>query len=173
MQITGAAMISSQESKHQGLTTANHILLAGLTDQSAALLSSSHLTLVSHPLFFMERNARAGMGGKEKFMIGFLGGVKPVGFMRTLFGSIDIIQGVFGELTVHEGYFVGVEFVLMLLAVWTLAVVYPVRWFGKRMEEHALTAFSILFVWIMSRDKVCGCWSTGLRNVLDWVFCMK
>jgi len=49
-------------------------------------------------------------------------------FLRTLFRMVETSQGVFGHLSTHEGFFGGLEFAPMVVAVWLLAIWHPGRW---------------------------------------------
>ena len=124
-QITGAALIGSQESKQASPTTANDILLAGLAVQSFTFLI--FLTLLIAFQLSLNQNSRFGWRWNQPFFT-VLGLSSLLVFIRTLFRLAETSQGVFGYLSSHEVYFGCLEFAPVVVAVLLLATWHPGKW---------------------------------------------
>jgi hypothetical protein len=122
MQVTGAGIIGGATSKQKDPTTGNNVLLAGLAIQTAAF--AVFLVLLIVVTFAICKSM------KTPFLA-----VLPIAsvlvFVRTIFRLVETSQGVFGYLSTHEGFFAGLEFAPMVVAVWLLAIWYPGRWMSN------------------------------------------
>lgn len=53
-------------------------------------------------------------------------------FLRTIFRLAETAQGVFGYLSSHEGFFAGLEFAPVIVAVLLLNIWHPGKWIFNR-----------------------------------------
>jgi hypothetical protein len=126
IQITGAALIGSRESKHKNPKAPNDILLAGLIIQSFFFLAYlGILAVFMHAMCHDPRFSTTFQ--KTRLFIGALAVSSLLVFLRTLFRVAETSQGVFGYLSSHEAFFGALEFAPMVLAMAILAVWHPGR----------------------------------------------
>lgn len=132
LQICGAALVGSAESNRKSPTTANNILLSGLAFQTFAfLIFLSLLTIFLYNLFLnpsfktKTRDQKTGTGVVPFLWV--LSAASLLVFIRTVFRLVETSQGIMGYLSTHEGFFGGLEFAPMVLAVGLLAVWHPGR----------------------------------------------
>ena len=139
VQMTGASLIGVKTSKQKDPKIPNDILLAGLVVQCAAFLVFLILLTTITTTTIRDRRAKEVVRRSRSPFLGVLAVASFLVFIRTLFRMVETSQGVFGLLSSHEGYFGGLEFAPMVVAVWLLAVWHPGRWptrvVGK--VEHA------------------------------------
>jgi hypothetical protein len=131
MQVTGAGLIGGSTSKQKDSTTGNNILLAGLAIQTAAFaIFLVLLTVVTFVICGNRRLIEKMRRAKSPFLA-----ILPIAsvlvFVRTIFRLVETSQGVFGYLSTHEGFFAGLEFAPMVVAVWLLAIWHPGRWMSQ------------------------------------------
>ena len=133
MQVTGAGMIGGATSKQKDPTTANNVLLSGLAIQTAAF--AIFLILLTVVTFAICGNRRlvAQMRRERSPFLAILPIASVLVFVRTIFRLVETSQGVFGFLSTHEGFFAGLEFAPMVVAVWLLAIWHPGRWMSNAM----------------------------------------
>ena len=137
MQITGAAIIGTSESKHKDPTVGNDILLAGLACQTAAFATFLALFAGFVVIMIAQRKhyARPAIMQRVAFVTA-LGVASALVFLRTIFRLIETSQGVFGHLTTHEAFFGCLEFAPIIAAVTILAIWYPGRWDKAEVLQH-------------------------------------
>lgn len=123
MQVTGAALIGSAESNQEDPKPANNVLLAGLAVQTAAF--AIFLVLLTIVILSILRH---GTRRAKSPFLAVLGIASVLVFLRTIFRLVETAQGVFGYLSTHGGYFAGLEFTPVVVAVWLLAIWFPGRW---------------------------------------------
>jgi hypothetical protein len=128
MQVTGAGMIGGATSKQKDPTTANNILLAGLAIQTAAFAIFLVLLIVATFAICGNKRLTDKIRRKKSPFLGVLPIASVLVFVRTIFRLVETSQGVFGYLSTHEGFFAGLEFTPMVVAVWLLAIWHPGRW---------------------------------------------
>lgn len=135
LQILGAALIgvSQSDKDYEKADKANTILLGGLAFQTGAffifliLLTAFTITLIRDHQF------GSSLGGKRGFFIGlFIASILVA--IRTVFRLAETSQGIYGELTNNEHYFIGLEFVPIVLAAFIIAWYHP----GKYLPNHRL-----------------------------------
>lgn len=131
-QIAGAALIGVAESKRNDPTTANNILLAGLSFQVFAFL----IFIVLAGLFIYRARDVVFMEKGRKIFIGALTTATLAVYLRTCFRLAETAQGLGMELSTHEAYFIGLEFVPIAVAVGLLGVWHPGRYLGRRRKEE-------------------------------------
>jgi len=138
LQVAGAALIGSAESNRKDPTAANNILLGGLAYQvfSFTIWLILYVTFVAQfrPKGPEEEKFRHESGGSGRltrkqmtFVVALFIAALAV-YLRTIFRLAETAQGVFGELMTHEGYFAGLEFVPIVVAVVVLNIWHPGRW---------------------------------------------
>ena len=127
IQIAGAASIGSAESDSKNPTIPNNILLAGLAFQTLAF-TIFLILLVSfrYALLSSSQESRS-----DDPFFAALSTASLLIYLRTIFRLAETSQGVFGYMSTHEGFFGGLEFVPVVVAVWTLGVWHPGRWIGR------------------------------------------
>lgn len=131
IQVAGAALVGSKESKHTSATVPNDILLAGLAFQTFAF--TIFLVLLAAFRSSLAR-ARDVVGTKDAFFAA-LAAASLLIYLRTIFRLAETSQGVFGHLSTHEGFFGGLEFAPVVVAVGVLAGWHPGRWIPGRVVE--------------------------------------
>lgn len=136
IQVAGAALIGSKESKHTSATVPNNILLAGLAFQTFAF--TIFLVLLATFRFSLARARNNNMHDvartKDAFLVA-LAVASLLIYLRTIFRLAETSQGVFGYLSRHEGFFGGLEFAPVVVAVGVLAGWHPGRWIPGRVVE--------------------------------------
>jgi hypothetical protein len=139
MQVTGAGLIGSATSKQKDPSTANNILLAGLAIQTAAF--AIFLGLLTVVIFSLCGNLQVidSLRRSKSPFLGVLAVASLLVFIRTIFRLVETSQGVFGHLSTHEGYFAGLEFAPVVVAIWLLAIWFPGRW-PTRMVDRKVEA---------------------------------
>ncbi len=130
IQVTGAALIGSQNAKMQDPTTAHNILIAGL-----ALQSFTFVIFLCLYAWFTYSIAKIGLVGKKLPFLVALAVSSLLVFVRTLLRLAETSQGIFGNLRSHEVYFGCLEFAPIVLAVGLLAAWHPARWVGSSQED--------------------------------------
>ena len=126
VQIAGAALIGTRESKHKDPKVANDILLAGLAIQSFFFLVYLGI-LVNFILAICDGQRFPTALRKTWSFIGALEVSSLLVFLRTLFRLAETSQGVFGYLSSHEAFFGALEFAPIVLAMALLAIWHPGR----------------------------------------------
>jgi len=126
MQVAGAALIGSVESKRKDATTPNNILLAGLAFQSFAFLVFMVILCLFVGSLRSDRALRSSLGERRIFIIALLAASLLI-FIRIIFRLTETAQGVFGYLMVHEVFFGILEFAPVISAVSILAIFHPGR----------------------------------------------
>lgn len=131
MQVTGAGMIGGSTSKQKDPATGNNVLLAGLAIQTAAF--SIFLVLLTVVTFAICQNRHLveKLRSQKTPFLAVLPIASVLVFVRTIFRLVETSQGVFGYLSSHEGFFAGLEFAPMVVAVWLLAIWHPGRWMSN------------------------------------------
>lgn len=109
-----------------------HIMVAGIVFQMAAIGIFA--------LFFCEFSRRASRerGVLEKKVQIFIGATAfscLLIVVRSIYRTVELLQGFDGYLITHEEYFVGLNGVLMFLAVTVFNVVHPGWFLPERKEE--------------------------------------
>jgi hypothetical protein len=127
MQVAGAAMIGSAESKRKDPTTPNNILLAGLSFQAFAFLCFIVILSTFVGSLVSDRNFGPRLKGVRPFIIALMAASFFI-FLRLIFRLAETAEGVFGYLMVHEAFFGALEFAPVVLAVGILAIWHPGRW---------------------------------------------
>jgi len=128
LQVAGASLIGHAESNRKDPKAANNVLLAGLAVQSTAFLTflvllGAVISRLCRNRVLMERTRKK----KSPFIL-VLVVASILVFIRILFRLAETSQGVFGFLMTHEGFFAGLEFAPMVVALWLLAIFHPGRW---------------------------------------------
>jgi len=126
MQVAGAALIGSVESKRKDATTPNNILLAGLAFQSFAFLVFMVILCLFVGSPRSDRALRSSLGERRIFIIALLAASLLI-FIRIIFRLTETAQGVFGYLMVHEVFFGILEFAPVISGVSILAIFHPGR----------------------------------------------
>jgi hypothetical protein len=126
VQIAGAALIGTRESKHKDPTAANNILLAGLALQSLSFIVFLGI-LVVFIIAVHNASQQHKMLRRSRPFIGALSVSSMLVFLRTLFRLAETSQGVFGYLSSHEAFFGALEFAPIVLAMGILAIWHPGR----------------------------------------------
>jgi hypothetical protein len=135
LQLTGAAMVGVAQSKRTDPTTANNILLIGLALQVFAFLVFIILASIflyrARTVVFVEQ-------GRKAFIWSLIVATLAV-YLRTCFRLAETAQGLGMELSSREGYFVGLEFVPIAVAVVLLGWWHPGRYLLREKNEDAET----------------------------------
>ena len=134
IQVAGAALVGSKESKHESATVPNNILLAGLAFQTFAFTIFLVLLATFRVSLAGARNMQAVVRAKDPFFAA-LAAASLLIYLRTIFRLAETSQGVFGYLSSHEGFFGGLEFAPVVVAVGLLAGWHPGRWIRGRVVE--------------------------------------
>ncbi len=129
LQIAGAAMIGSFESKGKDPAKGNHILLAGLAIQSFALTIFVVLVVVFRTSIGRDEATKALVKQRNAFIVALFAASFLI-YFRTVFRLAETAQGVFGNASTHEVFFGTFEFAPVVAAVGTLAFWHPGRWFS-------------------------------------------
>ncbi|MCJ1361814.1 hypothetical protein MMC16_000914 [Acarospora aff. strigata] len=122
VQVAGAAMIGSAESKRKDPTTANNILLAGLAFQVFSFFVFLVLLAV-----FLRRARKVAATTMMPFTFALVSAALLV-YLRTCFRLAETAQGLMGQLSSREVYFGCLEFAPVVLAVWIFNVWHPGKW---------------------------------------------
>ncbi|KAH8656555.1 RTA1 like protein-domain-containing protein [Tricladium varicosporioides] len=114
MQICGAALIGSAQSNRKDPNTGNNILLAGLAIQ----VFDFFIFLILTGIFLYKARQAVAMKswGLKGFLVAFVIATLLV-YLRTCFRLAETAQGVRSFLFGNEGFFIGLEFVPILLSV--------------------------------------------------------
>jgi hypothetical protein len=131
MQIAGAALVGVSQSK-KGETSltpdvGNNILLAGLAIQTAAFTLYLILYIMFTISIYKDPRFGRNFGGKKWFFLGLFAASLLV-YLRTIFRLAETAEGLLESLSTIEGYFIGLEFVPIVLAVFLLNVWHPGRY---------------------------------------------
>lgn len=126
IQICGAALIGSAESKNAAPSLGRNILLAGLCVQVFVFL----IFVMLLSLFVSRAWKALWTKGRRSFLIAF-GFATMLVYLRTCFRLAEVAQGVESFLFTHENYFIALECVPILAAVWLFNVWHPGRCLGK------------------------------------------
>ena len=137
VQIAGAALIGSRESKHKDPKVANDILLAGLAIQSFFFLIYLGI-LVTFIIAVCDVQQFPNTLKKSRSFIDALEVSSLLVFLRTIFRLAETSQGVFGYLSSHEAFFGGLEFAPMVLAMAILAIWHPGRQIPVRQAKREI-----------------------------------
>lgn len=127
LQIAGAAMIGSAESNRKNPNTGNNILTAGLAAQ--VFCFAVFIALLG--VFLYQSKGVVWRKGWRWFLVGFVVAILCV-YLRTVFRLVETAEGVRSRLFTSEGFFCGLEFVPILVAVLLLGVWFPGRCLGKK-----------------------------------------
>lgn len=125
MQICGAALIGSAQSNRKDPNTGNNILLAGLAIQ----VFDFFIFLILTGMFLYK--ARVAIASRKRnfqvFLLAFIIATLLV-YLRTCFRLAETAQGVKSFLFGNEGFFIGLEFVPILLSVLVFNAWHPGRY---------------------------------------------
>ncbi|KAL2266676.1 hypothetical protein VTJ83DRAFT_6028 [Remersonia thermophila] len=128
-QICGAALIGVKQKNREDPTTANNILLGGLAYQVFAI---GCFILLSVSFLWRGRKAIRGEGkGLILFVAAFFVATLLV-YLRTVFRLAETAEGLGGDLSTTEIYFITLEFLPLMVAVPLLAVWHPGRCVGSK-----------------------------------------
>jgi len=134
IQVAGAATVGSHESKHESATIPNNILLAGLAFQTFAFTIFLVLLAAFRWSLAGVEDMQDMVEEKNPFFAA-LAAASVLVYLRTIFRLAETSQGVFGYLSSHEGFFGGLEFAPVVVAVAVLAVWHPGRCIPGRVVE--------------------------------------
>lgn len=126
VQVAGAAMIGAAESDGGDPTTPNNILLAGLAFQVFAFF----LFIVVF-IAFVWRSRKVTTSGFKTFAAATFVATLAV-YLRTVFRLAETAEGLLKGLSTHEVYFGCLEFLPIVVAVYTFAWWHPGRWLGNK-----------------------------------------
>ena len=109
----------------RGSKTGTNIMVGGIVFQMASI--------TVFVCFFAEflrrvRRERKSLGRKIDVLIGATAFACIMIYMRSIYRTIELLQGWSGYLITHEPYFIGLDAVLMLFAVAVFNVIHP-GWF--------------------------------------------
>lgn len=136
MQICGAALIGSTQSNRKDPNTGNNILLAGLAIQVFDFFIFLILTGI---FLYKARRVIASKSWSFKgFLVAFVIATLLV-FLRTCFRLAETAQGVKSFLFGNEGFFIGLEFVPILLSVLIFNGWHPGSYLGRRDKAREAT----------------------------------
>jgi len=135
IQVAGAAMVGSHESRHISATVPNDILLAGLAFQTFAFTIFLVLLAAFRWSLARARDMQGGVVRAKDPFFAALAVASLLVYLRTIFRLAETSQGVFGYLSSHEGFFGGFEFAPVVVAVGVLAGWHPGRWIPGRIVE--------------------------------------
>jgi hypothetical protein len=128
-QITGAALIGVKQKKREDPTTANNILLGGLAYQ---VFSIGMFILLAGSFIWRGRRAIRGEGkGIIVFVASFFVATLLV-YLRTVFRLAETAEGLGGDLSTKEIYFLTLEFLPLIIAVPLLSIWHPGRCVGSK-----------------------------------------
>ncbi|KAG9229842.1 RTA1 like protein-domain-containing protein [Amylocarpus encephaloides] len=127
LQVAGAAILGSAQSNRKDPNTGNHILTAGLAIQVFVFA----LFLILTALFFSQAWSLIWVKGRKSFIVSFVAATGCI-YLRTCYRLAETAEGVGGRLFSSEGFFVGLEVVPVLVAVWLFCGWCPGRCLGKR-----------------------------------------
>ncbi|KAF2760807.1 hypothetical protein EJ05DRAFT_491737 [Pseudovirgaria hyperparasitica] len=120
IQIAGAALVGTAYSNRRDPTTPNNILLAGLAIQVATF--AAFFVVLG---LFIRRSWRAMDGRMRRFVGGAVVGASGAVYVRTCFRLAETAGGVMSGVSTREGFFAGLEFVPVVLAVWVFVGWFP------------------------------------------------
>lgn len=129
LQIVGAALIGSFESKGKDPAKGNNILLAGLAMQSLALTVFISLVVLLRISIGRDEATKALVKQRNTFIVALFAASFLI-YFRTVFRLAETAQGVFGNASTHEVFFGTFEFAPVVAALGTLAFWHPGRWFS-------------------------------------------
>ncbi|KAK5807657.1 hypothetical protein VI817_001915 [Penicillium citrinum] len=129
VQIAGAVLVGVKESRREDPTTANHILLGGLSYQVFAM---TIFVILMSTFQFRARHAIK-ESGLRLFCFSFSVSTVMV-YLRTIFRLAETAEGLGGKLSTHEVYFACLEFAPIALVVLLLAIWHPGRCIGPRVR---------------------------------------
>lgn len=122
IQIAGAAMIGSAESKRKDPTTPNNILLAGLAFQVFTFFI--FIILLS---IFLWRARKVAVTTMMPFTLAFCAAVLLI-YLRTCFRLAETAQGLMKTLSTHEVFFGCLEFAPVVIAILLFNLFHPGKW---------------------------------------------
>lgn len=125
IQVTGAALIGSAYSNGRDPTTPNHILLAGLAFQVFTFL----LFLLLFAAFVYRSRTVTSRAFKHFAAATAIAALAV--YLRTIFRLAETAEGLMRNLSTHEAYFAGLEFVPIVVAVYVFVVWHPGKWLGS------------------------------------------
>ena len=117
-------------------STGTHIMVGGIVFQMASIAIFA--------LFFCEFLRRASkdhgiLEQKVKILIAAVTFSCLVIVIRSIYRTAELLQGWTGYLITHEGYFIGLDGVLMFLAVAVFNLVHPGSFLPRRKNEEFAT----------------------------------
>lgn len=130
LQIAGAAMIGSAESNDGDPNIGNHILTAGLAVQ--VFCFAVFILLLGS--FLYRAKGVVWRKGWKAFLASFVLAILCV-YLRTIFRLVETAEGVRSRLFTSEGFFCGLEFGPVLVAVLLMGVWFPGRCLGRKGSE--------------------------------------
>ncbi|KAI1765038.1 RTA1-domain-containing protein [Hypoxylon sp. FL1150] len=143
IQAAGGAMASSAASSQTDTHLGTSIMVAGVIFQLAAMTVFALLAVD-----FVRRSTRFGMPAKyKKVMIALFISLAVI-YARSVFRTVELIEGWTGYLMEHEAYFIALDGVLMVVAVLIFLPFDPARTIAKahrpvdRKESAELSDFS-------------------------------
>lgn len=119
----------------RGSKTGTNIMVGGIVFQMASIT-----VFVGFFAEFLRRvrRERKSLGRKIDVLIGATAFACIMIYMRSIYRTIELLQGWSGYLITHESYFIGLDAVLMLFAVAVFNVIHP-GWFlsqSRKDVEH-------------------------------------
>lgn len=130
LQIAGAAMIGSAESNGGNPNIGNNILTAGLAVQVFCFA----VFIVLLGVFLSRSRKVVWKRGWRGFLVTFCTAIACI-YLRTVFRLVETAEGVRSGLFTSEGFFCGLEFVPVLVAVFLLGLWFPGRCLGKKVSR--------------------------------------
>ena len=128
----------------RGSKTGTNIMVAGIVFQMASIT-----VFVGFFVEFLRRvrRERKSLGRKIDVLIGATAFACIMIYMRSIYRTIELLQGWSGYLITHEPYFIGLDAVLMLFAVAVFNVIHP-GWFlsqsRKDVQDIEVTNKSVI-----------------------------
>lgn len=139
IQIAGAALIGSAESNDKDASTANNILLSGLSIQVFAFAVFFAILCVCISRVASSKDLESWARSRAaKSVLAALVLSSLLIELRTIFRLVETAQGVFGYLSSHEVYFGCLEYLPIILAVSIWNVLHPGRLMPKQMQATAV-----------------------------------
>lgn len=134
IQAIGGGMAATAVAKTPPSKSENgtHIMVAGIVFQMASVTVFAVLFIE-----FLRRSSRMGAGvlsRKVWILVAACVFSCLMIYIRSIYRTIELLQGWSGYLITHEGYFVGFDACLMLLAVAVFNFIHPI-WFLPNQTE--------------------------------------
>lgn len=136
IQAIGGAMASEAVAKipPRGSKAGTDIMVGGIVFQMGSI---TIFALLFFDFLRRVQREKETLGAKIDWLIGATAFSGLMIYMRSIYRTVELLQGWSGYLITHQPFFIGLDAVLMLLAVWVFNFIHP-GWFLPSQREQVV-----------------------------------